>query len=506
MVWSAAVNEAVDRLWARFERFAPVWAETWGVLAALVVLVALRRMVDVDARSRTRTPGLFLLAALLFRAGVSMASSMDAGSIVGVLRLLAVLCLIVALVAMGGIVFFDLLLRRHPVPTVVRDTAQLVVVGVIFVGILYEHGFDPVSLAATGGVLTAVVGFALQSTIANVFAGVALPLEGQLAIGDWIEVDGHTGRIREMRWRSTTVVTKTGDTIILPNNQLITTTVLNYSRPSPIHRTAIRVSFHYRHPPNEVKAVLLDAVRGMPGLLAEPAPDTFPIEFAESAVTYVLRVWIDDFLRLEPIEGEVKTRVWYAARRAKLEIPYPIRTIVGASAEVEDVTGSRVAALERVDLFAPLDGESRTRLASALHEQRFGIGEDIIRQDAPGDSLFIIARGRVEVRVSVDGAHRRLATLGPGQFFGEMSLMTGAHRTATCTALTDTVCYVIDQPAFRCVLDTRPSLAEDISSILAERQVELDESREGLGVEARARRARDARSHLLTAIRRAFAI
>ena len=506
MVESAAVNDAVDRLWGRFERFAPVWAETWAVLAAIVVLVALRRMIDVEARHRTRTPGIFLLAVLLFRAGATLAPGSDLGGIVGALRLLAILCFIVALVRMGGIVLFDLLLRRRPVPTVVRDTVQLLVIAAIFVGILYENGFNPVSLAATGGVLTAVIGFALQSTIANVFAGVALPLEGQLGIGDWIEVGGHVGRIREMKWRSTTVVTKSGDTIIMPNNQLITTTVTNFSRPSPLHRTEIHVAFHYRHPANEVRDVLLDAVRGMPGLVTSPAADCFPIEFGESGVTYTLRVWLEDYLRLEPIVGEVKTRVWYASRRAGLEMPYPIRTIVGASPVVEDGTASRIAALERVDLFAPLDAESRARLASSLREQRFGSGEDIIRQDAPGDSLFIIARGRVEVRVSVDGAHRRLAALGPGEFFGEMSLMTGAHRTATCTALADTVCYVIDQPAFRCVLDTRPSLAEDISSILAERQVGLDESREHLGVEARERRAREARSHLLTAIRRAFAI
>ncbi len=505
MVESAAVNEAVDRLWARFERFAPVWAETWAVLVALAVLVVLRRVIDVDARRRTRTPGIFLLAALVFRACVSLASSTGMAG-VGMLRLLAILCFIVALVGMGGIVFFDLLLRRRPVPTVVRDTVQLLTIVAIFVGILYENGLNPVSLAATGGVLTAVVGFALQSTIANVFAGVALPLEGQLGIGDWIEVGGHTGRIREMKWRSTTVVTKSGDTIIMPNNQLITTTVSNYSRPNPLHRTSIHVGIHYRHPPNEVKAILLDAVRGMPGLVNDPAADCFPLEFGESSVTYELRVWLDDFLRLEPVVGEVKTRVWYAVRRAGLEFPYPVRTIVAATAEAQDVTESRVAALERVDLFAPLDAQSRACLAGELREQRFGAGEDIIRQDAPGDSLFIIARGRVEVQVSVDGAHRGIATLGPGEFFGEMSLMTGAHRTATCTALTDTVCYVIDQPAFRCVLDTRPSLAEDISSILAERQIELDASRENLGYEARARRARDARSHLLTAIRRAFAI
>jgi hypothetical protein len=65
---------------------------------------------------------------------------------------------------------------------------------------------------------------------------------------------------------------------------------------------------------------------------------------------------------------------------------------------------------------------------------------------------------------------------------------------------------VVDQTAFRCVLDTRPSVAEDISSILAERQIELDASREGLSAEARQRRTRETRSHLLDAIRRAFAI
>jgi CRP-like cAMP-binding protein len=309
-----------------------------------------------------------------------------------------------------------------------------------------------------------------------------------------------------MRWRSTTVITKDGDTIIVPNNQLLTVNVTNFSRPTPIHRIWTQVGFHYRHPPNEVRQVLLDSVRGTPGVLVDPEPDCFPVEFGESTITYALRVWIDDFLRLEPIQGEVRTRIWYAARRAGLEIPYPMRTIVPATAAVEDASTGRSAALDRVDLFAPLDAACRERLASELREQHFGAGEDIIRQDAPGDSLFIIAHGTVDVRVGVDGIHRRLASLGPGQFFGEMSLMTGERRSATCTAVTDTVCYVVDQTAFRGVLDTRPSVAEDISDILAKRETELEASREGLTVEARARRERETRSRLLTAIRSAFAI
>jgi CRP-like cAMP-binding protein len=319
-----------------------------------------------------------------------------------------------------------------------------------------------------------------------------------------VSVAGSIGRVREIKWRSTTLVTKDGDVVIVPNNHLMTTEVVNYSRPTAAHRMWLRVGFHYRHPPNDVRAVLLDAVRGTPGVLADPAPDCVVTDFAESAVVYSLRFWIEDYLRDAPIDGDVRARVWYAARRAGIEIPFPIRTIVPAATVVDDATGPRRAALDRVDLFAPIDGACRARLAAEMREQSFAAGEDIIRQDAPGDSLFIIARGAVDVRVAVAGVGRSIARLGPGQCFGEMSLMTGEPRQATCTAIADTVCYVIDQALFRLVAGNRPALAESLSTLLAERLIELEASREGLGAEARRRRETEARSRLLVAIRRAL--
>jgi small-conductance mechanosensitive channel/CRP-like cAMP-binding protein len=500
------MKDMVETLRARVEQIAPSWAGYSTILLALVVVIGLRRLLPIESRSRTRTPMGFLVIALGLRLAAPAALWAGYWQAWGLLNFLSLLCLVVGLTGIAGVLVFDLALRRRPTPAVLRDMIQILLVGTIFIAILTEHGFDPVSLAATGGVLTAVIGFALQSTIANLFAGVALPLERQLAIGDWIQIVGHIGRIREIKWRSTTIVTKDGDHVIVPNNQLLTTDVLNFSRPTEVHRMWQRVSIHYRHPPNEVKAALLGALRGAPGVLDQPAPDCFPVEFAESAVVYALRFWIADFASSEPIEGEVRTRVWYAARRAGLEMPFPIRTIVQHAPSVEDTTSPRLAALDRVDLFAPIDGECRTQLAETMREQHFGAGEDIIRQDAPGNSLFIISRGDVEVRVGVDGASRGIARLGPGQFFGEMSLMTGEARNATCTAITDTVCYVIDQAAFRCVLDTRPAVAEDISSILARRQTELEASRDGLSAEAAERRARDTRSNLLRAIRDVFGV
>jgi len=498
--------DAVDKLRSRLDEIAPAWAGYSTAFGALVVLLILRRFIAPASRWRTRTPTLFLLLTMALRLAASMSIATGYWQAWGVLNLLSVLCLVVGLTGLAGVVVFDVALRRRPAPAVVRDLLQIMLVTAIFLGILSQHGFDPVSLAATGGVLTAVIGFALQSTIANVFAGVALPLERQLAIGDWIQVAGHTGHIREIRWRSTTIVTKDNDTVIVPNNQLLTTDVANYSRPTPAHRVWHHVGFHYRHPPNEVREMLLGAIHGLPGVLTDPAPDCFPVEFAESSVVYALRYWIDDFAHSEPIDGEVRTRVWYAARRAGFEIPYPIRTIQQAppapSAEADE--GTRLAALGRVDIFAPLDDACRHRLAVAMREQRFGAGEDIIRQDTPGDSLFIISRGEVGIHVGVDGSSRAIARLGPGQFFGEMSLMTGEPRQATVTAVTDTICYVIDQNAFRCV--TSPAIVEEIAKILAERQTELEMNREGLGAEARARRMRDARSQLLRSIRDAFGL
>jgi small-conductance mechanosensitive channel/CRP-like cAMP-binding protein len=498
------VLSVLDQLRSRLDQVAPARVGAAVVVASLLVLFGLRLVLPREARARTQGPAVLLLLALAFRLIASVLRGLGSTGAAGVLTVLAILCLIIGATGVASVLLFDVILRRRPVAAVVRDLTQFALIAGIVLAMLYQSGVDAVSLVATGGVLTAVVGFALQSTIANVFAGVALPFEGEVRIGDWIQVGDHVGQVREIRWRATTMLTRDGDRVVMPNNQLLTSEVTNFSRPTPSHRMTMRVGLHYRHPPNDVKAVLLEAVRGVPGVLGEPAPDAAPLDFGDSAVVYRLRYWIADFADEIAIDGEVRTRVWYATRRAGMEIPFPIRTIVPSTDQAPDVTGMRRAALDRIDLFAALDTESRSRLVAAMREQHFAAGEDIVRQDDPGDSLFMIGRGEVEVRVSTGGISRRVATIGPGQIFGEMSLMLGEPRQATCTALTDTVCYLIDRTAFGALLAGRPEVADDISARLAERQVGLEASRERLTAAARERRTRDTRSALLAAIRRAF--
>jgi len=125
----------------------------------------------------------------------------------------------------------------------------------------------------------------------------------------------------------------------------------------------------------------------------------------------------------------------------------------------------------------------------------------------PGDFLFLVTAGEVAVRVATGGGlEREVARLGAGDFFGEMSLMTGERRSATVTAATPVECYLLDKAAFETVLRGRPAVAEPLAEVLAHRRVELLAARDGLDQEARSRQVAAAQVDLLRRIRDFFGL
>src|SRR5262249_35043329 len=164
----------------------------------------------------------------------------------------------------------------------------------------------------------------------------------------------------------------------------------------------------------------------------------------------------------------------------------------------------RQAALAGTELFGGLDPEERQLLALVLKTESFASGEQIIRQGENGTSLYLIRDGEVGVRLAVAGHEREVATLHRGEFFGEMPLMTGEPRRATCAAKGDTSCYVIEHEALRRVLTAKPEVAEIVSTALGRRQSALEGERENLSAEARALRAEENSSRFLARIRNFF--
>jgi len=287
----------------------------------------------------------------------------------GVLSLLDLLCLILGVIGLIGILIFDLTLTRTQirVPSLIRNLIHTSIFLLIVFAILYQRGLDPLSLLTTSAVLTAVIGLALQNTIANLFAGLALQLDRTLGITDWIKVGEHVGRIAEIKWRSTLLWTEEGDLLILPNSQLLDAAVLNLSRPDVVQREEITVGFHYRHPPNTVKQVLLDAVMDTPRVLSSPEPDCIVADFSDSAITYKLRYWINDYTHHTAIASDVRTHVWHTAQRAGLEIPFPIRTLIlePPKKPIEEVTERQMAQKQNASSQANSYGSPSFRASGA---------------------------------------------------------------------------------------------------------------------------------------------
>jgi small-conductance mechanosensitive channel/CRP-like cAMP-binding protein len=452
-------------------------------ILALVVLVLLRRKLPRQDRHHGGVLQVFLLLGgflALFRFAVVLvgAGQLPFGRVVSVLATFFVAMGVVGTGVMG---VFEILPTRARIrfPVLLRDLILVLAFVVVLFGALGHSGVDVASLVTTSAVLTAILGLALQSTLTNLLAGILLHVDRSLGVGDWVQFGQRNGQIIEIRWRSTVLHTTDNDTVIIPNAQITAVEVQNFSRPSTEHRVWLRVGLHYRHPPNDVRRVLIEAARAAPGVLTTHEPDCFPVEFGDNAVVYALRYWIDDFEQAAIIEGEVRTRMWYGLQRAGMEIPYPIRTIINSDGRGEPVEipdfKARLAALEQVDLFAGLEPKERELLARGLRKQLFAGGEFIIRQGEPGDSMFVIASGKVRVALGQGTLEKTLAALGPGQFIGEMSLMTGDPRTASCAAIDDVVAYELDHVTFQNLLTARPAIADRMSTLLAERQLHIEQ-------------------------------
>jgi hypothetical protein len=338
-------------------------------------------------------------------------------------------------------------------------------------------------LLTTSAVSAVVVGFALQDTLGNAFAGLAIQSEKPFHVGDWVRVGNFEGRVFEVTWRATKIRTKSGNLVVVPNNVVGKESIINYSYPALPTRMEVEVGATYLAPPNEVKAVILEAVENARYVLKTPAPDVLLVAFDASAIIYRARFWIDDFEKDDTSRNEVRTAIYYAFARHDIEIPWPIqveyhRQWPGSDAEQQQRERERL--LAGIDLFASLTDEQRREIAAGSVLSRFGDRDAIVRQGQSGDSMYIVCTGAAVVYLegATHGAPRHeVATIGVGGYFGEMSLLTGAPRSATVIARGDTSVLEIGAELFRQLGAVSPQTIEQIGVAAMTRRAELEAAR-----------------------------
>src|SRR6267142_1818334 len=428
----------------------------------------------------------------------------------------------IAFISVASIFIFDILLAafRLRTPRILRDLILALAYIVVAVTSLSKINVDVTGIVATSAVITAVIGLSFQDTLGNMMGGMALQMERAISVGDWIRVDDQEGLVREIRWRHTAVETRNWDTVIIPNSVLMKSrvTVLGRRAGAPRqHRQWVIFNVDFRYAPTDVIDAVENALRAepIPNVARNPLPDCVFKDFQESYARYSVRYWLTDLSADDPTSSVVRTRIYFALRRANIPFSIPAQSLFVTEDDASrrdrkarDETNLRREAIRGVELFHTLTEDEVNSLAAALKFAPFVRGEAMTRQGAEAHWLYLITEGEAEVRVAVDssGATEKVATLHEGDFFGEMGLMTGEPRSATVVAVTDVECYRLDKESFKATLHSRPEIAEDISSVLARRRVELEAAKEGLTEEAKRARMHHHQGALLQRIQNFFTL
>jgi len=185
-------------------------------------------------------------------------------------------------------------------------------------------GVDLTAFAVFGGALGVGVGLGLQKITANFISGITMLMEKSIQIGDLIEVGGVTGHVRELNIRYALIAAADGREILIPNEELLTTRVTNWTHTSNNARIDVKIGVAYKSDPAKVIALMLEAAGEHKFCLKDPPPSCFLREFGDNALIFLLTFWIPDVQdgRMQP-QSEVMMAILEKFKKAKIGIPCP---------------------------------------------------------------------------------------------------------------------------------------------------------------------------------------
>jgi len=428
----------------------------------------------------------------------------------------------IAVIRLWGLLVFRIVLPlMHIMPPRIAEDI-FVIIGYAAWGLvrLRYAGLDLGSIVATSAMITAVVAFAMQDTLGNILGGLALQLDNSIQIGDWIKVDDISGRVVDIRWRSTLVETRNWETVVFPNSQLMKNKFLVLGRRTdqPVQwRRWVWFNVNLGTTPTRVISAVENAIvqAEVDNVSKNPPPSCVLMEMDKGCARYALRYWLTNLAVDDGTDAAVRWHVYTALERAGIRLAVEERNVhyIKESEKHDELMHQRellrrVKTLKRVELFAQMTDDELRKLAERLRYAPFAKGNIIAKQGAPAQHwLFIIISGEAEIYLEGAGGEKRtLNVLSNGAFFGEMSLMTGSPRVASVVARTDVECYRLDKEAFEEILMARPGIAEEVAQVLVARRMQLDSALQNLDEEAKHKEIHHQHNEVLATIKRFFGL
>lgn len=370
-----------------------------------------------------------------------------------------------------------------------------------FIIVLQASGLKLDSLAVVLGGLGVGIGFGLQNTAKDFISGFTLLIERKIKVGDFIELDGLSGHIKEVALRSTLIRTTDGGDVVVPNGNFIANNILNWTVDSYVGRIKVPVRVAYGSDPLLVTEVLMNVAYEESSTIADPPPKVMFLGFGEYGLEFELWVWVNRIEQAAMIRSSLNFNIDYHFRMSGLKITFRQYEVLGDNApdllhsnpmkeESEPpINGAAIQVspaqmmslrelLKQVTYFADFSELQLRQLIEVGFRRKLKTSEVLFRENDPGDAFYIVLSGAVEV--FAEKLEKQLAILPAGKFFGELSLMLGIPRTASVRSLEDTTLFVINRTGFQKLLQENGEVYESLVRQLEKCQSELAERREEL--------------------------
>ena len=212
---------------------------------------------------------------------------------------------------------------------------QVILYGAAFFIGLKAVGFDLTGLAVLSGAIGLGLGFGLQKVVSNLVSGVIILLDKSIKPGDVISIGETFGWVETLTARYVSITTRDGREYLVPNEDLITGQVVNWSHSNDFVRLDIHFGTSYGDNPHDVRRIAIESAKGCPRVLSEKSPVCHITGFGDSSVDYVLRFWITDPTEgLTNIRGNVYLALWDAFQENGISIPFPQREVRMLETEV----------------------------------------------------------------------------------------------------------------------------------------------------------------------------
>jgi small-conductance mechanosensitive channel/CRP-like cAMP-binding protein len=359
--------------------------------------------------------------------------------------------------------------RQHSSRLASDLAAAIVYLGAMIAILDLAFGVSVTGLIATSGIIAIVLGLALQSTLGDLFSGIAIGIDRPFKVGDVVMIEGAVeGRVVDTNWRSTRVATATNDIATVPNSVVAKSRITNRSVPSESHMGSAKIVLDPAVPPIKALAMLRASVLNAQLVSENPPPVVACTDLSGDGATYEI-----NFSAPLPLLVDARSDLLHqVSRHARYN---GIAFARGNGAPITPVAPpDAVGLLDDILILESVRGDDRVGLAANLARREGETGVALFTQGGSVASLFVIAKGVFEVSRDDAYGRRRIGTLGPGEFFGELSLLMGTANAATVTALTPFVAYELTKTMIAPLLESNPDLLHSLENAASRVQALLD--------------------------------